>query len=89
MYHRNEMLEEFIQKYLHNGTYDKTASEKINNQIYYLIDNYSILSGIWKDIFKSLTLCITIIVFAFPEGLLLAVILSLSFSVKKIWMIII
>ncbi len=83
MYYKNEMLEEFIQKHFHNGTYDKTASEKINNQTYYLIDNYSIWSGIWKDIFQSFILCITIIVVAIPEGLPLAVTLSLSFSVKK------
>jgi Ca2+ transporting ATPase len=83
MYYKNEMLEDFIQKHFHNGTYDKTASEKINNQTYYLIDNYSIWSGIYKDIFQSLILCITIIVVAIPEGLPLAVTLSLSFSVKK------
>ena len=83
MYHKNEMLEEFIQKHFHNGTYDKTTSEKIQNQTYYLIDNYSIWSGIWKDIFQSFILCITIIVVAIPEGLPLAVTLSLSFSVRK------
>ena len=83
MYHKNEMLEDFIEKHFHNGTYDKTTAEKIKNQTYYLIDNYSIWSGIWKDIFQSLILCITIIVVAIPEGLPLAVTLSLSFSVKK------
>jgi magnesium-transporting ATPase (P-type) len=83
MYYRNEMLEDFIIKHFHNGTYDKTAAEKINNQTYYLIDNYSIWSGIWKDIFQSFILCITIIVVAIPEGLPLAVTLSLSFSVRK------
>jgi len=83
MYHKNEMLEAFIEKHFHNGTYDKTEADKIKNQTYYLIDNYSIWSGIWKDIFQSLILCITIIVVAIPEGLPLAVTLSLSFSVKK------
>ena len=83
MYHKNELLEAFIEKHFHNGTYDKTESEKIKNQTYYLLDNYSIWSGIWKDIFQSLILCITIIVVAIPEGLPLAVTLSLSFSVKK------
>ena len=83
MYHKNEMLEAFIEKHFHNGTYDKTTAEKIKNQTYYLIDNYSIWAGIWKDIFQSLILCITIIVVAIPEGLPLAVTLSLSFSVKK------
>ena len=83
MYHKNELLEDFIEKHFHNGTYDKTAAEKIKNQTYYLIDNYSIWSGIWKDIFQCVILCITIIVVAIPEGLPLAVTLSLSFSVKK------
>ena len=83
MYHKNELLEAFIEKHFHNGTYDKTEAEKIKNQTYYLLDNYSIWSGIWKDIFQSIILCITIIVVAIPEGLPLAVTLSLSFSVKK------
>ena len=83
MYNKNAMLEAFIEKHFHNGTYDKTAAEKIKNQTYYLIDNYSIWSGIGKDIFQSIILCITIIVVAIPEGLPLAVTLSLSFSVKK------
>ena len=83
MHNKNEMLEAFIEKHFHNGTYDRTTAEKIKNQTYYLIDNYSIWSGIWKDIFQSLILCITIIVVAIPEGLPLAVTLSLSFSVKK------
>ena len=83
MYHKNELLEAFIEKHFHNGTYDKTTAEKIKNQTYYLLDNYSIWSGIWKDIFQSIILCITIIVVAIPEGLPLAVTLSLSFSVKK------
>ena len=83
MYYKNELLEDFIQKHFHNGTYVNTTSEKIKNQTYYLIDNYSVWSGIWKDIFQSLILCITIIVVAIPEGLPLAVTLSLSFSVKK------
>ena len=83
MYHKNELLEAFIEKHFHNGTYDKTAADKIKNQTYYLIDNYSVWSGIWKDIFQSIILCITIIVVAIPEGLPLAVTLSLSFSVKK------
>ena len=83
MYNKNELLEDFIEKHFHNGTYDKTAAEKIKNQTYYLIDNYSIWSGIWKDIFQCVILCITIIVVAIPEGLPLAVTLSLSFSVKK------
>ena len=83
MHDKNAMLEAFIEKHFHNGTYDKTAAEKIKNQTYYLIDNYSIWSGIWKDIFQSIILCITIIVVAIPEGLPLAVTLSLSFSVKK------
>ena len=83
MYDKNAMLEAFIEKHFHNGTYDKTTAEKIKNQTYYLIDNYSIWSGIGKDIFQSIILCITIIVVAIPEGLPLAVTLSLSFSVKK------
>ena len=83
MYNKKEMLEAFIEKHFHNGTYDKTSSEKIKNQTYYLLDSYSIWSGIWKDIFQSVILCITIIVVAIPEGLPLAVTLSLSFSVKK------
>jgi ABC-type phosphate transport system permease subunit len=83
MYNKNAMLEAFIEKHFHNGTYDKTTSEKIKNQTYYLIDNYSIWSGIGKDIFQSIILCITIIVVAIPEGLPLAVTLSPSFSVKK------
>ena len=83
MYNKNELLEDFIEKHFHNGTYDKTAAEKIKNQTYYLIDNYSVWSGIWKDIFQCVILCITIIVVAIPEGLPLAVTLSLSFSVKK------
>ena len=83
MYHKQEMLEEFIVKHFHNGTYVNTTQEKKNNQTFYLIDNYSIWSGIWKEIFQSLILCITIIVVAIPEGLPLAVTLSLSFSVKK------
>ena len=83
MYNKNAMLEAFIEKHFHNGTYDKTTAEKIKNQTYYLIDNYSIWSGIGKDIFQSIILCITIIVVAIPEGLPLAVTLSLSFSVKK------
>ena len=83
MFHKNEALEAFIEKHFHNGTYDKTAAEKIKNQTYYLIDNYSIWSGIYKDIFQCVILCITIIVVAIPEGLPLAVTLSLSFSVKK------
>ena len=89
MYNKNAMLEAFIEKHFHNGTYDKTAAEKIKNQTYYLIDNYSIWSGIGKDIFQSIILCITIIVVAIPEGLPLAVTLSLSFSVKNLWIIII
>ena len=83
MYNKKEMLEAFIEKHFHNGTYDKTNAEKIKNQTYYLLDNYSIWSGIWKDIFQSVILCITIIVVAIPEGLPLAVTLSLSFSVRK------
>ena len=83
MYNKKEMLEAFIEKHFHNGTYDKTNAEKIKNQTYYLIDSYSIWSGIWKDIFQSVILCITIIVVAIPEGLPLAVTLSLSFSVRK------
>ena len=83
MFHKNEALEAFIEKHFHNGTYDKTTAEKIKNQTYYLIDNYSIWSGIYKDIFQCVILCITIIVVAIPEGLPLAVTLSLSFSVKK------
>ena len=83
MYHKNELLEQFIEKHFHNGTYDKATSESIKNQTYYLLDNYSIWSGLGKDIFQSLILCITIIVVAIPEGLPLAVTLSLSFSVKK------
>ena len=83
MYHKNELLEAFIEKHFHNGTYDKTESEKIKNQTYYLLDNYSVWSGLAKDIFQSIILCITIIVVAIPEGLPLAVTLSLSFSVKK------
>jgi len=83
MYSKKEMLEAFIEKHFHNGTYDKTNAEKIKNQTYYLIDSYSIWSGIWKDIFQSVILCITIIVVAIPEGLPLAVTLSLSFSVRK------
>ena len=83
MYYKHEMLESFIEKHFHNGTFDKTAAEKIKNQTYYLIDNYSVWSGILKDIFQSIILCITIIVVAIPEGLPLAVTLSLSFSVKK------
>ena len=83
MHNKKELLEDFIEKHFHNGTYDKTNAEKIKNQTYYIIDNYSIWSGIWKDIFQSLILCITIIVVAIPEGLPLAVTLSLSFSVKK------
>ena len=83
MYYKQEMLKDFIQTHFHNGTYDKTNSEKIQNQTYYLIDNYSIWSGLGKEIFQSLILCITIIVVAIPEGLPLAVTLSLSFSVKK------
>ena len=39
------MLEEFIQEHFYNGTHDKNASEKIKNQTYYLIDNYSIWLG--------------------------------------------
>ena len=83
MFNKKEMLEAFIEKHFHNGTYDKTSAEKIRNQTYYLIDNYSIWSGLGKDIFQSIILCITIIVVAIPEGLPLAVTLSLSFSVKK------
>ena len=83
MYHKNELLEQFIEKHFHNGTYDKTTAESIKNQTYYLLDNYSIWAGLGKDIFQSLILCITIIVVAIPEGLPLAVTLSLSFSVKK------
>ena len=83
MYHKNELLEQFIEKHFHNGTYDKATAESIKNQTYYLLDNYSIWSGLGKDIFQSLILCITIIVVAIPEGLPLAVTLSLSFSVKK------
>ena len=83
MYHKNELLEAFIEKHFHNGTYDKTEAEKIKNQTYYLLDNYSVWSGLAKDIFQSIILCITIIVVAIPEGLPLAVTLSLSFSVKK------
>ena len=83
MYNKKEMLEAFIEKHFHNGTYDKTNAENIKNQTYYLLDNYSIWSGLGKDIFQSLILCITIIVVAIPEGLPLAVTLSLSFSVKK------
>ena len=83
MYYKNEQLEDFIQKHFTNGTYVNTTQEKIINQTYYLIDNYSIWSGIWKEIFQSIVLCITIIVVAIPEGLPLAVTLSLSFSVKK------
>ena len=83
MYYKNEQLEDFIQKHFNNGTYVNTTQEKIINQTYYLIDNYSIWSGIWKEIFQSIVLCITIIVVAIPEGLPLAVTLSLSFSVKK------
>ena len=78
MYHKNELLEAFIEKHFHNGTYDKTESEKIKNQTYYLLDNYSVWSGLAKDIFQSIILCITIIVVAIPEGLPLAVTLSLS-----------
>jgi len=80
MHNKKELLEDFIEKHFHNGTYDKTNAEKIKNQTYYIIDNYSIWSGIWKDIFQSLILCITIIVVAIPEGFPLAVTLSLSFS---------
>jgi len=83
MMNKNKMLESFIEKHFHNGTYDKATAENIKNQTYYLIDNYSIWSGIGKDIFQSIILCITIIVVAIPEGLPLAVTLSLSFSVKK------
>ena len=83
MFNKKEMLEAFIEKHFHNGTYDKTSAEKIRNQTYYLIDNYSIWSGLGKDIFQSIILCITIIVVAILEGLPLAVTLSLSFSVKK------
>ena len=83
MFNKKEMLEAFIEKHFHNGTYDKSSAEKIRNQTYYLIDNYSIWSGLGKDIFQSIILCITIIVVAIPEGLPLAVTLSLSFSVKK------
>ena len=83
MHDKNSMLEAFIEKHFHNGTYDKTTADKIKNQTYYLIDNYSIWSGLYKDIFQSIILCITIIVVAIPEGLPLAVTLSLSFSVKK------
>ena len=32
MYHKNELLEAFIEKHFHNGTYDKTESEKINRK---------------------------------------------------------
>ena len=41
MYNKNAMLEAFIEKHFHNCTYDKTESEKIKNQTYYLLDNYS------------------------------------------------
>ena len=81
---KNEMLTDFIQKQFHNGTFANTAKDKIANQTYYLIDNtYSIWSGLLGDIFQSVILCITIVVVAIPEGLPLAVTLSLSFSVKK------
>ncbi len=83
MFYKQELLQEFIVKHFHNGTYVNTTQEKINNQTFYLLDSYSVWSGIWKEIFQSLILCITIIVVAIPEGLPLAVTLSLSFSVKK------
>mgnify|MGYP002625047044 CR=1 FL=1 len=83
MYNKNELLEDFIQKHFQNGTYVNTTQEKINNQTYYFINNFSIWSEIWNDIFHSLVFCITIIVIAISEGLPLAITLYLSFNVKK------
>jgi len=44
---------------------------------------HSIFNGISKEIITIVILCITILVVAIPEGLPLAVTLSLSFSVRK------
>jgi P-type Ca2+ transporter type 2B len=49
----------------------------------HLMEPSSIWTGLYKEVFTIIVLCITIIVVAIPEGLPLAVTLALSFSVKK------
>jgi len=79
----NERYEEFLR---HNNTYlNTTIGEAVVNATTFenLVPPSTIFEGVWKEIFTILILCIAIIVVAIPEGLPLAVTLSLSFSVHK------
>lgn len=80
---KNLLLEEFITRQFHNGTFANTPPELVKNQTDYLLDGYAVFSGVLPEVFQSLVLCVTIIVVAIPEGLPLAVTLSLAFSVRK------
>lgn len=84
-FHKGEM-EKYQQFLINNGTFANTTLDAYgNNSTDYqnLVDPSLIFSGIYKEIFTIIILCIAIIVVAIPEGLPLAVTLALSFSVHK------
>ncbi len=60
--------------------------EKSNDKVYGNINNNLTdpKTTTAKNIWNIIILCISIIVFAIPEGLPLAVTISLSFSIKKL-----
>jgi Ca2+ transporting ATPase len=80
-YHSNEINK--LNSTLYNSTSGLNYTALNSTECDHLVEPASIWTGLYKEVFTIVVLCITIIVVAIPEGLPLAVTLALSFSVKK------
>ena len=80
-YNKDSKVESIMTSFLFNFRYKQIEPDVIGNTNNNLTDPKTLIA---KNILDIIILCISIIVVAIPEGLPLAVTLSLAFSIKKL-----
>jgi len=80
-YKKNSAIKDLVNSYLMNYPYENEKNEINEKANISLLDPKSEISA---NILNIIMLCVSIIVVAIPEGLPLAVTLSLAFSIKKL-----
>ena len=80
-YRADSAKKDLVTSYLMNYPFDANVNEIKNEANEHLINPTSIISA---NVLNIIMLCVSIIVVAIPEGLPLAVTLSLAFSIKKL-----